>query len=94
MKIDRCIKAAAKAFNVSISGLYGRGRAKEYTRARHACWLLAVSVGYTLNEIAGPFDRHNGTIWHGVERGREMLRDDPGFGVRYKEAYNRIIGAR
>lgn len=73
-------------FGVKSREMFGAGRTGRVTRARKAAWLISWAEGYSLQQIATRFNRHHGTVHHGVASARRALAEDIGFARRFTRA--------
>jgi chromosomal replication initiator protein len=81
--------AVAREWGVTAEGLRSKTRTKTLTVPRQvAMFLMRELLGMQLVEIGTTFGgRDHSTVIHSLERVREMVAGDPGFGERVKRLH-------
>jgi chromosomal replication initiator protein len=80
--ISTILDVVARRFNVRVSDIQGKKRAKTFTLPRHVCMFLARQLtSQSLEQIGGYFgNRDHTTVLHASRAIGEAVKNDPGLG--------------
>jgi len=80
--ISTILDVVARRFNVRVSDIQGKKRAKTFTLPRHVCMFLARQLtSQSLEQIGGYFgNRDHTTVLHASRAIGEAVKKDPGLG--------------
>lgn len=84
----------AGIFGVKTGALLGSSRLGPLAEARFAAWLILRDRGFQSAEIAPVYRRlDTGTVRHGCNRGKELLKSDRRFAKKLKQALDLVTEA-
>lgn len=70
------VAAVAGVWKQPEAGIIGKTRYRRLTVPRFFAWLLMHEAGFSMPRIGADFDRDHTTIFHGINRAREMAKED------------------
>jgi chromosomal replication initiator protein len=96
IKIPAILEVVARRFNVKVSELQGKRRAKVVTHPRHICMYLARQLtDQSLEEIGGYFGgRDHTTVLHASRAITQAVEEDPQFAAMLDEVATEVKNAR
>jgi hypothetical protein len=83
---QRAVQAAAKAFDVTDTEVWGKSKVGPAVAARHAAWKLISDVGYKQAEIRDAWHRGSGTVFHGLKSATGRIETDRRFRQGWERA--------
>ena len=93
MRISHCIKATARAFNVTMAEMKSQRRAHYVSHPRQAAMLLARWEGFTLARIGREFgDRDHSTVSYACLAAEKRAKVDEEYCDRLQEAWIGLNG--
>ncbi|MDR1155279.1 MAG: hypothetical protein LBL04_11275 [Bacteroidales bacterium] len=79
------MRALSQKTGIPVSELVGDTRDATIADYRHVFWYLLHLRGYRPKQIAGIVNRHQWTVYHGINRVKNMLHTDRSIGRIYEE---------